>query len=194
MKGIVPRPPCVCMTIEDTGCGIKQRHLGSIFDPFFTTKAKGSGLGLYNARLAIEKQQGAISVKSQEGVGTTFQNLAAGGRHVRPAGRKRRPARGGGHHSLLLLGPGRGNAGQGGRVASARTISMSSWPGHGKICAICSNPRITSLPARCSSPNRTIRVAVALGGSAQLNKSLKVALRLAGLQSGRPGHPVPEPG
>jgi signal transduction histidine kinase len=73
LKGAPPRLPCVCLTIEDTGCGIKQRHLASIFDPFFTTKAKGSGLGLYNARLALEKQQGAISVQSSEGVGTTFK-------------------------------------------------------------------------------------------------------------------------
>jgi hypothetical protein len=73
MKGMRPRPPCICLTIQDTGCGIKQRHLASIFDPFFTTKAKGSGLGLYNARLAIEKLQGAISVVSKEGAGTSFQ-------------------------------------------------------------------------------------------------------------------------
>jgi hypothetical protein len=73
LKGAAPRLPCVCLTIEDTGCGIKQRHLASIFDPFFTTKAKGSGLGLYNARLAVEKQHGAISVSSAEGVGSTFQ-------------------------------------------------------------------------------------------------------------------------
>ena len=73
MKGIAPRLPCICLTIQDTGSGIKQRHLASIFDPFFTTKAKGSGLGLYNARLAIEKLQGAISVISKEGAGTSFQ-------------------------------------------------------------------------------------------------------------------------
>jgi signal transduction histidine kinase len=73
LKGVAPRLPCVCLTIEDTGSGIKQRHLASIFDPFFTTKAKGSGLGLYNARLAVEKQRGAICVKSTEGVGSTFQ-------------------------------------------------------------------------------------------------------------------------
>lgn len=73
VKGTAPRVPCVSLAIEDTGTGIKQRHLASIFDPFFTTKAKGSGLGLYNAGLAIEKLQGAISVTSKLGVGTTFQ-------------------------------------------------------------------------------------------------------------------------
>jgi signal transduction histidine kinase len=73
LKGAPPRLPCACLTIEDTGCGINQRHLASIFDPFFTTKAKGSGLGLYNARLAVEKEHGTISVMSTEGVGTTFK-------------------------------------------------------------------------------------------------------------------------
>jgi PAS domain S-box-containing protein len=72
MKGSVPRLPCVCLTIKDTGTGIKERHLRAIFDPFFTTKAKGSGLGLYNARVAVEKHAGAISVESKEGAGTSF--------------------------------------------------------------------------------------------------------------------------
>ena len=104
VQGVLPRLPCVCLTIEDTGCGIKQRHLGSIFDPFFTTKAKGSGLGLYNARLAVEKHQSAISVKSTEGVGTTFQIWMPEADLSEPqpeaaakAGHTRR--------SLLLLGP-----------------------------------------------------------------------------------------
>lgn len=72
VKGVLPRSPAISLTIQDTGCGIKKRHLDSIFDPFFTTKSKGSGLGLYNARIAIEKHQGAISVDSEEGVGTRF--------------------------------------------------------------------------------------------------------------------------
>ncbi|HXC99061.1 MAG TPA: ATP-binding protein [Verrucomicrobiae bacterium] len=72
MKGSAPRLPCVCLTIQDTGTGIKERHLAAIFDPFFTTKAKGSGLGLYNARVAVEKHSGAISVESKEGAGTSF--------------------------------------------------------------------------------------------------------------------------
>ncbi len=72
MKGVTPRLPCVRLTIKDSGAGIKERHLSAIFDPFFTTKAKGSGLGLYNARIALEKHRGAISVESQEGQGTSF--------------------------------------------------------------------------------------------------------------------------
>lgn len=72
MKGSLPRLPCLCLTIRDTGTGIKERHLAAIFDPFFTTKAKGSGLGLYNARVAVENHSGAISVESKEGAGTSF--------------------------------------------------------------------------------------------------------------------------
>jgi PAS domain S-box-containing protein len=72
VKGNPPPAACACLTIQDTGHGIKQRHLASIFDPFFTTKAKGSGLGLYNAYLAVEKARGAISVVSKEGEGTRF--------------------------------------------------------------------------------------------------------------------------
>jgi signal transduction histidine kinase len=104
VKGVLPRLPCVCLTIEDTGCGIKQRHLASVFDPFFTTKAKGSGLGLYNARLAVEKIQGAISVKSVDGVGTTFQIWLPEADLTAPqTGTAARPGQVT-HRSLLLLG------------------------------------------------------------------------------------------
>jgi PAS domain S-box-containing protein len=74
MEGAMPRLPSVRLAVQDTGCGIPARHLASIFDPFFTTKAmnKGSGLGLYNARLFVEKHHGGISVDSVEAVGTTF--------------------------------------------------------------------------------------------------------------------------
>ena len=74
VHGKIPRKPCVSLSVQDTGCGIKPKHLESIFDPFFTTKPmnKGSGLGLYNSRLFVEKHRGAISVESTEGAGTTF--------------------------------------------------------------------------------------------------------------------------
>jgi signal transduction histidine kinase len=73
-QGQFPRLPCVRLSARDTGSGIAPRHLPFVFDPFFTTKPvnKGSGLGLYNARLFAERHRGAISVTSQEGVGTEF--------------------------------------------------------------------------------------------------------------------------
>jgi len=68
------RFPCVAVSVADNGCGIKREHLEVIFDPFFTTKAggKGSGLGLYNARLFGEKHHGAILVESTPGQGSVF--------------------------------------------------------------------------------------------------------------------------
>ncbi|MCX8155772.1 MAG: ATP-binding protein [Verrucomicrobiae bacterium] len=73
--GTIPRGPCVCLSVSDTGCGIKSSVLPLIFDPFFSTKSanKGSGLGLYNARLFVERHHGAISVESVEGKGSTFR-------------------------------------------------------------------------------------------------------------------------
>ncbi len=74
LQGATPRLPGACLSIQDSGSGIASRHLPNIFDPFFTTKPmnKGSGLGLYNARLFVEKHRGAVAVDSTEGTGTTF--------------------------------------------------------------------------------------------------------------------------
>lgn len=74
-RGQAPRLPAVCLSVVDTGQGIAARDLPTIFDPFFTTKAmnKGSGLGLYNAQLFVEKHDGGISVESTPGHGTTFR-------------------------------------------------------------------------------------------------------------------------
>ncbi len=71
--GTFPRLPGACLSVEDTGCGIPARNLPFLFDAFFTTKPvnKGSGLGLYNAGLFVEKHGGAISVDSRENAGTT---------------------------------------------------------------------------------------------------------------------------
>lgn len=104
MRGALPRLPAVCLAVEDTGCGIKARHLGSIFDPFFTTKPmnKGSGLGLYNTRLFVERHRGAVSVQSTEGAGTTFRiwlpqaDFTEAERGLAQVGQRRR--------SLLLAG------------------------------------------------------------------------------------------
>lgn len=74
LQGSLPRLPIVCLSVRDTGCGIAARHLPHLFDPFFTTKPlnKGSGLGLYNARVFVEEHNGAIMVESVEGMGSTF--------------------------------------------------------------------------------------------------------------------------
>jgi two-component system NtrC family sensor kinase len=63
----------IIIEIEDTGKGIPAELLGHIFDPFFTTKGmEGTGLGLSISYGIIKKHRGAINVKSEVGVGTTF--------------------------------------------------------------------------------------------------------------------------
>lgn len=63
----------VCIRIRDTGTGIKAEHLGKIFDPFFTTKGpeEGEGLGMYIVQKIINKYEGAITLDSEVGKGTT---------------------------------------------------------------------------------------------------------------------------
>ncbi len=67
----------VSFQFKDTGTGIPEHILGSIFDPFFTTKpkAKGTGLGLSVSLGIIRQHGGDIQVKSEAGVGTTFNVL-----------------------------------------------------------------------------------------------------------------------
>jgi signal transduction histidine kinase len=60
--------------VTDNGCGIKSEHMHRLFEPFFTTKpvGKGTGLGLSISYSLVQKQGGAISVRSATGKGTTF--------------------------------------------------------------------------------------------------------------------------
>ncbi|WXG42093.1 MAG: PAS domain S-box protein [Candidatus Freyarchaeum deiterrae] len=60
------------ISLTDTGIGIPKENIEKMFKPLFTTKAKGIGLGLSICKRVVEAHGGAISVKSQEGKGTTF--------------------------------------------------------------------------------------------------------------------------
>lgn len=61
-------------SFQDTGSGIAPENLERIFNPFFTTKSpnRGTGLGLAISYRIIEQLGGTIEVKSEQGVGTTF--------------------------------------------------------------------------------------------------------------------------
>jgi len=68
----------VYVEICDNGAGIKPEDLEHIFDKFYRVKndanhaIKGSGLGLYLVKYFVELHDGAISVVSSLGEGTTF--------------------------------------------------------------------------------------------------------------------------
>ena len=64
----------VVLDFADTGLGIHPDILGKIFQPFFSTKekGKGSGFGLYNARIFASNHGGKIGVTSIPNQGTTF--------------------------------------------------------------------------------------------------------------------------
>jgi two-component system, cell cycle sensor histidine kinase and response regulator CckA len=62
----------VRLLVTDTGEGMSRGVQRRAFQPFFTTKARGTGLGLASARLAIEYAGGTLDVESAPGRGTTF--------------------------------------------------------------------------------------------------------------------------
>ena len=65
---------CVCLRVEDSGCGMDEATLARIFEPFYTTKelGRGTGLGLALVYAIVTDLGGAIDVKSVRGEGSTF--------------------------------------------------------------------------------------------------------------------------
>lgn len=59
---------------SDNGIGIAKEYIDDVFKMFYraTTESKGSGLGLYIVKSAVEKLQGTIEVQSEFGQGTMF--------------------------------------------------------------------------------------------------------------------------
>ena len=64
----------VCLTVKDTGCGIKKEILDKIFNPYFSTKEEGggSGIGLSVVHGIVESHGGHITVDSAEDRGSQF--------------------------------------------------------------------------------------------------------------------------
>lgn len=68
----------VNIAVSDQGIGIPEELLPYIFEKFYrvenplTAKVQGTGLGLYIVKNLIELHNGKVSVKSQQGRGTTF--------------------------------------------------------------------------------------------------------------------------
>jgi PAS domain S-box-containing protein len=86
----------VRISIADQGTGIAKDALPKVFDPYFSTKhrgdQKGMGLGLTISHAVVQKHGGAIAVKSEVGVGTTFDIYLPAARKVRAGEKAPAPA------------------------------------------------------------------------------------------------------
>ena len=60
------------ITITDNAKGVEKKYLDKIFEPYFSTKKDSDGIGLYIAKMIIEKQMsGKLLVKTND-INTTF--------------------------------------------------------------------------------------------------------------------------
>jgi signal transduction histidine kinase len=59
----------VCICVSDSGGGIPESIIDKVFEPYFSTKSKnGTGLGLYMAKMIVEKHgHGTVAVENIEG-------------------------------------------------------------------------------------------------------------------------------
>lgn len=62
--------------ISDQGIGISEKEFNNIFKRFYRSREvqemEGSGIGLYLAKLILEKQKGYITIESKPGEGSSF--------------------------------------------------------------------------------------------------------------------------
>jgi len=73
LPGLIPGR-YLMLSVQDSGCGIRPDIIEKIFDPYFTTKGKdkGTGLGLSIVHGIVTKLNGAITLDSRIGKGSTF--------------------------------------------------------------------------------------------------------------------------
>ena len=72
MRARIDERSRVIIQVEDNGPGILKEVQANIFIPFFTTKKGGSGIGLSLSRQIMRLHRGAITVHSEQNIGTVF--------------------------------------------------------------------------------------------------------------------------
>jgi signal transduction histidine kinase len=64
------------LSISDSGVGISKRELPNLFREFKrlegSANTEGTGLGLFIVKTILDDHNGAITVESEQGAGTTF--------------------------------------------------------------------------------------------------------------------------
>jgi PAS domain S-box-containing protein len=61
------------LKVQDNGSGIEEEKVEQLFEPYFTSKNNGIGLGLSATLSIIHAHKASIDVKSELGIGTTFE-------------------------------------------------------------------------------------------------------------------------
>lgn len=61
----------ISIQIEDNGLGMDSATAERAFEPLFTTRARGTGLGLAIVRKIVEEHGGSVTLRSEQGSGTT---------------------------------------------------------------------------------------------------------------------------
>ena len=82
----LPPGDYVCITVTDTGMGIRPEVLARVFEPFFTTKeiGKGTGLGLSMVYSTMQQMGGDIEIESRPGEGTSVRLMLPAAPLARP--------------------------------------------------------------------------------------------------------------